>query len=304
MSDELKAKESVFWIPVEKIKPNPYQPRKEFDEAALKGLAESIRQYGILQPLVVTRAEEERETGTEVTYELVAGERRFRASQMVGLREVPVIIRKDEPARVRLELALVENIQRQDLNPVERAEAYKRLMDEFGMKYADIAERIGKSREAVTNTVRMLALPEEMLTALREGKITEGHTRPLLMLSGRPAEQKELFEDIIDHHMSVREAERISRRIARERARKVDDLPTAETRAVEEKLGTALGTRVEIQKLPGGKGKISIEFFSDEELYGITAKLMPKDEHSHGEYREVEAPPAIAPAIAEEPFTI
>ena len=193
---------------------------------------------------------------------------------MIGLREVPVIIRKDEPARVRLELALVENIQRQDLNPVERAVAYKRLIDEFGMKAPEIADRVGKSREAIINTIRMLALPEEMLQAVREEKITEGHTRPLLMLSSRPAEQKELFEDILEHHMSVREAERISRRIARERARKVEDLPTAETRAVEEKLGNALGARVEIQKLPGGKGKISIEFFSDEELYGITAKLM------------------------------
>ena len=287
MSDEPKAKESVFWIPVEKIKPNPYQPRKEFDEAALKGLAESIRQYGILQPLVVTRVEHETEEGTSVEYELVAGERRFRASQMIGLREVPVIIRKDEPAKVRLELALVENIQRQDLNPVERAVAYKRLMDEFGMKYPEIAERVGKSREAITNTIRMLGLPEEMLQAVREGRVTEGHTRPLLMLSGRPAEQKELFEDILEHHMSVREAERISRRIARERARKVEDLPTAETRAVEEKLGNALGARVEIQKLPGGKGKISIEFFSDEELYGITAKLISGDAQ-----------------VAQEPFTV
>ena len=278
MIDEPKAKESVFWIPVEKIKPNPYQPRKEFDEAALKGLAESIRQYGILQPLVVTRVEHETEDGTQVEYELVAGERRFRAAQLIDLREVPVIIRKDEPARVRLELALVENIQRQDLNPVERAVAYKRLIDEFGMKQTEIADRVGKSREAIINTIRMLALPEEMLQAVREEKITEGHTRPLLMLSSRPTEQKELFEDILEHHMSVREAERISRRIARERARKVEDLPTAETRAVEEKLGNALGARVEIQKLPGGKGKISIEFFSDEELYGITAKLMPQEQ--------------------------
>lgn len=284
MLDEPKAKESVFWIPVEKIKPNPYQPRKEFDEAALKGLAESIRQYGILQPLVVTRIERETEDGTQVEYELVAGERRHRASEILGLREVPVIIRKEEPAKVRLELALVENIQRQDLNPMERAIAYKRLTDEFGMKQPEIAERIGKSRESIINTIRMLMLPQEMQDAVRAGKITEGHTRPLLMLSGRPAEQKELFEDIIDHHMSVREAERISRRIARERARKVEDLPTAETRAVEEKLGNALGARVEIQKLPGGRGKISIEFFSDEELYGITAKL------TRGEAQSVEEP--------------
>ncbi|MSR76027.1 MAG: ParB/RepB/Spo0J family partition protein [Candidatus Ryanbacteria bacterium] len=278
MPDELKEKESVFWIPIEKIKPNPYQPRTEFDEAALKGLAESIRQYGILQALVVTRIERESETGTEVTYELVAGERRFRASQMIGLREVPVTIRREEPAKVRLELALVENVQRQDLNAIERAIAYKRLIDEFGMKQPEIAGRVGKSRESIANTIRILMLPQDMQEAVRGGKITEGHTRPLLMLSTRPEEQKELFLDILDHHISVREAERISRRIARERARKVEDLPSAETRAVEERLGNVLGTRVEIHKEAGGKGKISIEFFSDEELYGIAAKLMRERE--------------------------
>ncbi|MEK7642912.1 MAG: ParB/RepB/Spo0J family partition protein [Patescibacteria group bacterium] len=273
MADDPRPKESVFWIPTDKISPNPYQPRTEFDEAALAGLAESIRQYGILQPLVVTRVERETETGMHVEYELVAGERRFRASKMIGLLEVPVIIRKEEPARVRLELAIVENVQRQDLNAVERAKAYKRLMDEFTLDYKEIALRIGKSREAIANTIRILMLPDEMKDAVAAGLITEGHTRPLLMLSGRVEEQKQLFEDIKEHHLSVREAERISRRIARERARKVDDLPSDETRAVEEKLEQALGTRVAITKEGRGRGKISIEFFSDEELYGITAKL-------------------------------
>lgn len=295
MHDEPKAKESVFWIPTDKIKPNPYQPRTEFDEAALKGLAESIRSYGILQPLVVTRIEREGENGITVEYELVAGERRFRAASMLGLREVPVIIRREEPAQVRLELALVENIQRQDLNAIEKAKAYKRLIDEFGMDYKTLSEQIGKSREAITNTIRILNLPEFMQQAVAEGKITEGHTRPLLMLSGRPEEQRELFEDIMEHSISVREAERISRRIARERARKVDDLPSAETRAVEERLGSLLGTRVEIHKESGGRGKISIEFFSDEELYGITSKLMqPPDVKEE-----------IAPTPEEEPpFTV
>ena len=296
--DGVKTKESVFWIPVEKIKPNPYQPRKEFDEPALKGLAESIRQYGILQPIVVTRFERETEGGgTTVEYELVAGERRHRAAEMLGLREVPVIIRKEEPAKVRLELALVENIQRQDLNPLERAQAYKKLSDEFGMDQKEIAVRIGKSRESVANTVRILALPEKMQEAVRKGDITEGHTRPLLMLSQRPEEQKELFEDILEHKISVREAERISRRIARERARKVDDLPTVETRAFEEKLQEMLGTRVEIHKMPGGRGKISIEFYSDEELYGITSKLMKKPESEEEERQEKQA-------VLEEPFTL
>ncbi len=294
MPDELKAKESVFWIPVEKVKPNPYQPRTEFDEAALQGLAESIRQYGILQPLVVTRVERTTDEGTSVEYELVAGERRFRAAQMVNLPEVPVIIRKEEPARVRLELALVENIQRQDLNPIERAVAYKRLMEEFKLDHGEISKRVGKSRESISNTIRMLALPQELQDAVRSGTISEGHTRPLLMLSTRPQEQKELFEDIVAHHISVREAERISRRIARERARKVEDLPTAETRAVEEKLQNMLGARVEIHKEGGGRGKISIEFFSDEELYGIASKLMADTEHTR----------VPAPSEPEENFTI
>lgn len=292
MIDEPKAKESVFWIPVEKIKPNPYQPRTEFDEVGLKGLAESIRQYGILQPLVVTRFEREQDDGIAVEYELVAGERRYRAAVMLGLREVPVIIRREEPAKVRLELALVENVQRQDLNPLERAKAYKRLTEEFGVDQKEIAIRIGKSRESISNTVRILMLPEYIQAAVAASSITEGHTRPLLMLSARPEEQKELFEDIIAHHISVREAERISRRIARERARKVDDLPTVETRAVEERLQQMLGTRVEIVKEAGGRGKIAIEFFSDEELYGITAKLMrPQEEENTSPVAPIEEPP-------------
>lgn len=301
MIDEPKAKESVFWIPVEKIKPNPYQPRTEFDEVGLKGLAESIRQYGILQPLVVTRFEREQDDGIAVEYELVAGERRYRAAVMLGLREVPVIIRREEPAKVRLELALVENVQRQDLNPLERAKAYKRLTEEFGVDQKEIAIRIGKSRESISNTVRILMLPEYIQAAVAASSITEGHTRPLLMLSARPEEQKELFEDIIAHHISVREAERISRRIARERARKVDDLPTVETRAVEERLQQMLGTRVEIVKEAGGRGKIAIEFFSDEELYGITAKLMrPQEEENTSPVAPIEEPASQG----EPPFTV
>jgi ParB family transcriptional regulator, chromosome partitioning protein len=288
MADDARPKESIFWIPVKKIKPNPLQPREEFDEAALKGLAESIRQYGILQPLVVTRSEAESELGTQVEYELVAGERRFRASQMIGLDEVPVIIRRDEPGRVRLELALVENVQRQDLNAVEKAKAYRKLQYDFGMDQKDIALRIGKSREAIANTVRILTLPEEIQNAVSRGALTEGHTRPLLMLSKRPTEQQELYLDIIEHKLSVREAERISRRIARERARKVDDLPTPEMRAYEEKLQNLLGTRVEINKTNAGRGKISIEFFSEEELIGITAKLMKELNEKESRERQPE----------------
>ncbi len=152
----------VFLIEVGKIKPNPMQPRKEFDEKKLGDLAESIRQYGVLQPLIVVRKEYEVESGTSVEYELIAGERRLMASKKAGLKQVPVIIH-DEPAeQVKLELALIENIQREDLNPVERARAFRQLIDAFHLKHHEVGSKIGKSREFVTNTLRILSLPEEM----------------------------------------------------------------------------------------------------------------------------------------------
>src|SRR3989344_5931779 len=156
----------IFWIKVEKIKPNPFQPRKEFDEHKLRDLADSIKQYGILQPLVVTRREIEKpEGGLAVEYELIAGERRLRASKIAGLLQVPVLIRignegGEEEARTKLELAIIENLQREDLNPVDRAKAFDRLATEFGFKHTQIAQKIGKSREYVSNTIRILALPE------------------------------------------------------------------------------------------------------------------------------------------------
>lgn len=309
MFDEPKQKEHVFLIPVDRIQPNQYQPRTEFDEAALKGLAESIRQYGILQPLVVTRVERETAAGTQADYELIAGERRYRAACLLGLPEVPVIIRREEPAKVRLEMALVENIQRQDLNAIERALAYKRLIDEFKIDQKEIALRIGKSREAVANTIRILALPEDMQQAVATGAITEGHTRPLLMLSDRTSEQRKLFDDIVERHISVREAEGISRRIAHERARKIEGLPSVETRALEAKLEEVLGTRVVIAQEARGRGKISIDFFSDEELYGITAKLakVPAEieipEPVSHETIPASPPPEL-PSFADDSFTV
>ena len=178
---------SIFWIEVDKIKPNPYQPRREFDQEKLKELADSIRQYGILQPLVVTRREMEKDDGgLAVEYELIAGERRLRASKIAGLAQVPVLIRVGDDAKMKLELAIIENLQREDLNPVDRAKAFDRLAKEFGFKHAEIGEKVGKSREYVSNTMRLLTLPERMLTSLSEGKISEGHTRPLMMLVDRP----------------------------------------------------------------------------------------------------------------------
>ena len=255
---------------MEKVKPNPYQPRHEFDESKLRDLADSIRQYGILQPLVVTRREIFKEDGgLAVEYELISGERRLRASKLAGLAQVPVIIRNaEENDKLKLELAIIENLQREDLNPVDRARAFQRFVDEFNFKHIEIGQKIGKSREYVSNTLRILALPEEMLNALSEGKISEGHTRPLLMLIDRPQEQEVLFKEIIFRKMTVREAESIARRIATERARKKENLPDPEITELEGKLTQSLGTRVHIERKEVG-GKILIDFFSNEDLRTI-----------------------------------
>ncbi len=275
MSDEyqIPRKETgVFWIEVEKIKPNPMQPRKEFDQKKLADLGDSIRQYGVLQPLVVVRKEYEIPTGRIVEYELIAGERRLQASKLAGLSQVPVIIREEPPEQIKLELALIENIQREDLNPVERARAFRQLIDNFKLKHHEVGTKIGKSREFVTNTLRILALPEDIQEGLSKGLITEGHTRPLLMLSEQPEHQTALYKEIIYKQINVREAERISRRIAIERRKKQEEPLDAETKTVEEKLSDALGTRVLIEK-KGEKGRISIEFFSEEELGNILGRI-------------------------------
>lgn len=261
---------SIFWIETDKIKPNPYQPRHEFDESKLRDLADSIRQYGILQPLIVTRKEVYKEDGgLAVEYELISGERRLRASKLAGLSQVPVVIRNAEDNdKIKLELAIIENLQREDLNPVDRARAFHRLVEEFNFKHAEIGQKVGKSREYVTNTLRILALPEEMLNALSEGKISEGHTRPLLMLIERPEEQNVLFKEIIFRKMTVREAESSARKIAVERVRRKDNAPDPEIAELEGKLTQSLGTRVHIEKKEAG-GKILIDFFSNEDLRAI-----------------------------------
>ncbi len=261
---------AIFWIEIEKIKPNPFQPRKEFDEYKLRDLADSIKQYGILQPLVVTRREiEKKEGGLAVEYELIAGERRLRASKIAGLTQVPVLIRigeegKEEEDRMKLELAIIENLQREDLNPVDRAKAFQRLAVDFGFKHVQIAQKVGKSREYVSNTLRLLALPEEMLTALAERRINEGHSRPLLMLCDRKEEQMTLYKEIIFKKLNVREAERIARRIATDKVRK-RSLIDPEVAELEQELTETLGTRVQIEKREVG-GKIIIDFFSNDDV--------------------------------------
>lgn len=260
--------DSIFWVEVDRIKPNPFQPRKVFEEMALASLAESIRQYGVLQPLTVTRKEIERPgEGIFVEYELVAGERRLRASKLAGISQVPVVIRTSEDSdRVKLELAIIENLQREDLNVMDRAKAFQRLVSEFGLKHAEVGKRVGKSREYVSNTLRILALPQHMQDALAAGEISEGHTRPLLMLIDRAEMQNTLFKEIMERKLTVRDAEQVARRIATERTRKVDLTP--ELLLLERELTERLGTRVRIEKKDQG-GKVLIDFFSVDDLVHI-----------------------------------
>lgn len=268
---------AIFWIEVEKIKPNPFQPRKEFDEGKLADLARSIRQYGVIQPLTVTRREVERpDGGLSAEYELVAGERRLRAAKLAGVREVPVLIREGiDDEKTKLELAIIENLQREDLNPIDRAKAFAQLVNEFGFKHNQIAEKIGKSREYVSNTIRLLAMPQAMQDALSEGKISEGHTRPLLMLTDRPQEQETLFREIMLKRLTVRDTESIARRIAVDRVRKKEYLYSPDVLAMEKELTEALGTRVAIETKENG-GKLSIDFMGEEDLRALFTRLQAR----------------------------
>jgi len=268
---------SIYFVEIDKVSPNPFQPRREFDPAQLDSLSDSIRMYGVLQPLVVTRKEVFSEDGGMSTvYELIAGERRLRASKLAGLREVPVIIRSDEQSdREKLEVAIIENLQREDLNPVDRAVAFRQLVDEFKLKHAEVAKKVGKSREYVSNTMRILALPEEMLQAITDKKMTEGHARTLLMLTDRPEEQMVLFKEILLKKLTVRAAEKIARRVAYDKVRKKERIIDPHTVEVEDEMSESLGTRVHIERKAVG-GKIEIDFFSDEDLEHILKVLKEK----------------------------
>ncbi len=261
--------DSIFWVEVEKIVPNPFQPRREFDEDKLKELAESVRMYGILQPLTVTRKEIQNEDGSfRNEYELIAGERRLRASKMAGVSQVPVIIREGEQSeQEKLELAIIENLQREDLNAVDRAIAFRQLADVFGLSHAQVAKKMGRSREYVSNSIRLLALPDYMLKALRMGDIAEGHCRALLMLNDRPEEQDTVFRETLLKKLSVRDVERISRGIATEKMRKKNEYD-AGLLEMEKKFTETLGTRVSITKTDFG-GRLSIDYFTQEELEEI-----------------------------------
>jgi ParB family transcriptional regulator, chromosome partitioning protein len=269
--------ESIFWIEIDKIEANPFQPRREFDDDALKGLASSIREHGILQPVLVTKRETETPNGLEVSYQLIAGERRWRAAQRAGLSQIPAVIRRGIPDdKIRLELALIENVQREDLNAMERAHAFKQLVDEFNMVQREIGERIGKSREMVANTLRLLTLPKEIQDGVQRGSITEGHARAILVAGDDTPKQFQIFNEIITDRLNVREAENRARQIAgktftpRRRPAAVQD---PEMRAWQDRLQERLGTKVHLQRM-GERGKIVVEFYSEEELRGLLGKLV------------------------------
>lgn len=253
--------EAVFQIEVDKIEPNPFQPRKEFNEEELRELASSIREYGIIQPLVVSKIEEEAEYGTRVRYQLIAGERRLRAAKLVGLERVPAIIKHVDTKKLNLELAIIENVQRADLNPLEAARAYARLQDEFNLTQREIAVRVGKSRESVANSLRLLSLPSFIQEAVQGGKINESQARVLLSIADL-SDQKNMFFRLLDEKMTVRQLKR-----------KVSGAPDPESNYLERQLEERLGAPVEIKKRGAG-GKLVIKWFSSDEMKGVLQRLL------------------------------
>ena len=271
-----QAQAGVLTVPVTDIVPNPRQPRTSMPAEALSELAASIREHGMIQPLIVTRA---RPTDS-ARYQLIAGERRWRAAQLAGLDAVPVLIKEATPQQL-LELALVENIQRADLSPLEEAAAFQALMTEFRLSQHDVAERVGKSRVAIANTVRLLNLPDPLKALLSDGALTEGHARALLGLSS-PEAMIRAAEQVVARELTVRQTEELVRRLqtvidARgvepEEAAPAEDTDALLTRRLEASFRDALGTKVALTRGRKG-GKLIIHFYSDEELQTIYEQIV------------------------------
>ncbi len=257
----------VAEVPVEQVLPNPRQPRASMDDVELQGLADSIREHGVLEPLILSYDPE------EDRYVLIAGERRLRAARLAGLETVPAIIRQASEQQ-RLELALIENVQRADLTPLETAEAYHQLIDEFGLTHEEVAARVGKSREAVTNTHRLVKLPDEIKKGLAEGLITEGHARALLSLEASPQVLLDVYKTVVKNKLSVRQTEALVKELAGPRTRRAPrkDVP-AEIQEMEDQLRRYLGTRIKLRYGKDG-GSLTIYYFSDEELNDMIAKIL------------------------------
>ncbi len=261
---------TLFYCGIEEIIPNRSQPRKHFDESKLQELAESIKEKGILEPLIVRRADQ--------GYELIIGERRWRAAQKAGLKEVPVVVKEVEGREV-LEISLIENLQREDLNPIEAAEAFKHLIEEFHISQEDLSKRIGKDRTTITNTLRLLKLPLEVRNQLLQNRITSGHARALLSLENKE-KQKELCALIIKKGLSVREAEAIARRWSEKPKKEITPIKKrgdleSQLSSLQDSMRKYLGTKVHITQ-KGKKGKIEIEYYSHEDLERIVETILGK----------------------------
>ena len=250
-------------VPIDVIAPNPMQPRQDLDLEALEELAASIREHGLIQPLIVSQVSDVEAQ----RYQLIAGERRLEAAKLADLTRVPVIIREASPQEM-LELALVENIQRADLNPLEQATAYRHLMDDFGLTQEQVAERVGKSRVAVANSVRLLRLPDEIKGSLAQGQITEGHARAMLALDGADG-QRNVWKAITGQGLNVRQTEELGRRLTAEpRPKRLGQPPSPETKALEDRFREALGTKVQLFRSKRG-GRLVIHFYSEEDLQAL-----------------------------------
>ena len=264
--DNSVSSESTSFLPVSDISPDRSQPRKTFSDESLSELADSIREHGVLQPILVR-------PGSEGSYKIVAGERRWRAARLAGLERIPAIIREMSDSDA-YSVALVENLQREDLNPVEEAEGYKQLADTQGWTQEQIASRVGKSRPAVAHAMRLLTLPDSVLSLLRDGKITAGHARAILAIPDDSVKQR-VAELVAEKDLSVREAERLSRISApRQPSAKTPSDPIASE--VELALKDALGDNVKV-KYSGGKGTLSLDFYSKEQLFEFANKLGGND---------------------------
>ncbi len=250
---------SIFQIEVSKIKPNPYQPRREYNEEELNELAQSIREYGIIQPLIVSRIETESEKGTDVEYQLISGERRLRAAKRAGLPRVPAVVRREPPNRDKLSLALIENLQRSDLNPVEAARGYARLQDEFQITQREIASKTGRSRAAIANALRLLNLPSHMQKAIETGRLNESQGRALLKETN-PHLQEQLFQAFLEGRKTLH---------APKEPHETKRHETFWEREIENRLGAP----VSITREAGGKGKITVRFFSEEEWETLRNRL-------------------------------
>lgn len=260
--EKVVEKPADMYLKITEVVPNADQPRKEFDEDALTELSESIRQFGVLQPLLVQKKGK--------YYEIIAGERRWRAAKMAGLKKVPVVIKEFTPQEI-VEISLIENIQREDLNPIEEALAYRRLIEEFHLKQDEVAERVSKSRAAVTNSMRLLKLDERVQKMLVDEMISTGHARAILGLED-PEIQYTAAQKVFDEKLSVRETEKLVKQLLNPKQpvqKAINSQEEAVYQQLEEKLKGIVGTKVSIQRSKGNKGKIEIEYYSQDELERI-----------------------------------